>query len=243
MLSNCIQALMVTYASGGDGHLEQPTTAMSWSEPCVQQWLLTASCHCINLPACLYGADWQKSWMMASSLDALTSLGGVCEHGPQAHQSIKGTRDASGAFASRKTAEYPHLLAESFAKTISPLLSHANRDLSVLESLQILPIKNLQDAPFSRQDGGGMPSTADWSSPSMGVEDIFRSIRHEVFQSLLDTGDFRILQKAFHEKQADPPFPDHMIQRFQSILHAFLLKHDKTLTGVFPRINQCICTS
>ena len=29
MLSNCVQALMVTYSSGGDGHLEQPTTAMS----------------------------------------------------------------------------------------------------------------------------------------------------------------------------------------------------------------------
>ena len=234
MLSHCIQALTVTYASGGDGHLEQPTTAMSWSEPCVQQWLLTASCHCINLPACLYGVDWQKSWMMASSLEALTSLGGVCEHGSQAHQSITGTRDASGAFVSRKTAEYPPLLAESFATVISPLLSHSNRDLSVPESLRILPIKNLQDAPFSRQDGGGMPSIADWSSPSVGVEDIFRSIRHEVFQSLLDTGDFRILQKAFHEKQSDPPVPAHMVQRFQSILHEFLLKHDKTPNWSIP---------
>ena len=112
MLSNCIQALMVTYSSGGDGHLEQPTTAMSWSEPCVQQWLLTASCHChcINLPACLYGADWKKSWMMASSLEALTSLSGVCDHGSQAHQSITGVRDTSGAFVSRITAEYPPLL-------------------------------------------------------------------------------------------------------------------------------------
>ena len=235
MLSNCIQALMVTYASGGHGHLEQPTTAMSWSEPCVQQWLLTASCHCINLPACLYGADWKKSWMMASSLEDLTSLGGVCEHGPQAHQSIRGTRDASGAFASRKTAEYPPLLAESFAEKISPLFSHDNRDLTVPESLQLLPIKSFQDAPFSRQDGGGMPSTADWSSPAMGVEDIFQCIRHEVFQSLLDTGDFRILQKAFHEKQSDPPFPDHMIHRFQSMLHAFLLKHDKSPNWSIPQ--------
>ena len=79
-----------------------------------------------------------------------------------------GTRDASGAFVGRQTAEYPTLLAESFAKVISPLLSHSNRDLSVTDSLRILPIKQLQDAPFSRQDGGGMPSVADWSSPSVG---------------------------------------------------------------------------
>ena len=184
--------------------MEQPTTAMSWSEPCVQQWLLAASCHCINLPACLYGADWQKSWMMASSLEALTSLGGICEHGSTAHQSITGIRDSSGGFVSRTTAEYPPLLAESFAQVIFPLLSHSNRDLAVTDSLRILPIKQLQDAPFPRQDGGGMPSMADWSSPSLGVEDIFRSIRQEVFQSLMDTGDFRILQKAFPEKQSDP---------------------------------------
>ena len=56
-----------------------------------------------------------------------------------------------------------------------------------------------------------MPSIADWSSPSVGVEDISRSIRQEAFQSLMDTGDFGILQKAFHEKQSDPPFPEHMV--------------------------------
>ncbi len=234
MLSNCVQALMVTYSSGGDGHLEQPTTAMSWSEQCVQQWLLTASCHCINLPACLYGADWQKSWMMASSLEALTSLSGVCEHGSKAHQSITGIRDSSGGFVGRTTAEYPPLLAESFAKVIFPFLSHSNRDLNVTDSLRILPIKQLQDAPFARQDGGGMPSMADWSSPLVGVEDIFRSIRQEVFQSLMDTGDFRILQKAFHEKQSDPPFPAHMVQKFQSMLQEFLLKHDKSPNWSIP---------
>ena len=107
ILVNCVEALVVTYSSGGDGHLEQPTTAMSWSEPCVQQWLMTAACHCINLPACLYGADWQKSWMMASSLENLTALAGVCTHGPYAHQPVAGVRDASGVFVSRATAEYP----------------------------------------------------------------------------------------------------------------------------------------
>ena len=153
MLSNCVQALMVTYSSGGDGHLEQPTTAMSWSEPCVQQWLLTAACHCVNLPACLYGADWQKSWMMASSSEALTSLGGTCDHGSQAHQSITGTRDASGAFISRTTAEYPQLLAARFAEVIFPLLSHSHQDLSVEDSVRCIPMKHLQEAPFARLHG------------------------------------------------------------------------------------------
>ena len=81
MLSNCIQILMITCSAGGFGHLEQPTTAMSWSEPCVQQWILSASCSCVNFPACQFGADWQKSWMMASSFSDLQSLAGICQHG------------------------------------------------------------------------------------------------------------------------------------------------------------------
>ena len=79
-----------------------------------------------------------------------------------------------------------------------------------------------------------MPSMADWSSLSVGVEDFFRSIRQEVFRSLLDTGDFRFLQKAFHEKQSDPPFPEHMVKRFQSMLQEFLLEHDKTPNWSIP---------
>ena len=81
------------------------------------------------------------------------------------------------------------------------------------DSLRILSFKQLQDAPLA----------SDVSSPSIGVED-FRSIRQEVFQSLMDTGDFLLLQKAFHEKQSDPPFPEHIVKRFQSILQEF----DKT---------------
>ena len=101
----------------------------------------------------------------------------------------------------------------------------------MVDSLRFLPIKQLQD---TRQDGGGMPSIADWSSPSVGVEDIFRSIRQEVFQLLVDTGNFRILQKAFHEKQSDPPIPEHMVKRFQSMLQEFFLEHDKTSNWSIP---------
>lgn len=155
ILVNCIEALMITYSSGGDGHLEQPTTAMSWSEPCVQQWLMTAACHCINLPACNYGADWQKSWMMASSLEALTSLAGMCNHGPCAHQSVAGVRNASGVFVSRATAEYPSMLASRFAEVVFPLLSHSNQDFSITDCLKILPIKRLLDAPLLLNEIGG----------------------------------------------------------------------------------------
>ena len=232
MLFSCTQALVTS--SGSDGHLEQPTTAMSWSEPCVQQWLLTASCHCINLPACLYYADWRKAWMMASSLEALASLSGVCEHGPQAHQPLNGIRDSSGAFISRNTAEYPPSLAAAFAKVVIPLLSNSHRDLKLEDTMQLIPIKQLQAAPFSRQDGGGMPSIADWSSPPCGTEDIFKNIRQEVFQPLLSSGEFRFLQKAFREKQSDPPFPEWLVKKFQNLLHNFLLEHDKTQNWNIP---------
>ena len=68
LLHVCVDCLLVNYASGSHGHLEQPSTAMSWSEPAVQHWILQASCKCINLPACKFGLDLHKQWMFATHL-------------------------------------------------------------------------------------------------------------------------------------------------------------------------------
>ena len=67
---------------------------------------------------------------MASSLENLAALAGVCTHGSYAHQPVAGVRDASGVFVSRATAEYPTLLASRFAEVVFHLLSHSNQDKS-----------------------------------------------------------------------------------------------------------------
>ena len=41
LLDRCVNSVSVTYSSGGHGHLEQPSGAMSWSEDCTQDWIPT----------------------------------------------------------------------------------------------------------------------------------------------------------------------------------------------------------
>lgn len=122
ILYRCTQCLQATYASGGHGHLEQPPTAMSWEEECSQQWISTAACSCINLAACHFERNWNKAWLLATSLAALQVLGCVCEHDRSTHEDIVGKKDSTGRYLSRQTAEYPPKLASAFATIVSPLI-------------------------------------------------------------------------------------------------------------------------
>ena len=107
MLERCIQLLQLVISSGGHGHLEQPSSAMSWEEPAVREFIRAHSCSCIYVAACGYGKDWYKSWMFASTFSDLQAIAYQCQHPSGSHQSIVGIRTQSGHFLSRDTAEYP----------------------------------------------------------------------------------------------------------------------------------------
>ena len=80
MLHRCIDCLQVTVASGGHGHLEQPKSAMSWSEPIVQQFISQHACSCISMSACGFGRNWHKFWLFASTFAALVRMACSCNH-------------------------------------------------------------------------------------------------------------------------------------------------------------------
>ena len=79
----CVQA---TFQAGGHGHLEQPANATTWLQPEIQSFLRITSASCV-LPACLFGRDWARTWLLATSL-SLRVLGGVCAHGAAAHSNV-----------------------------------------------------------------------------------------------------------------------------------------------------------
>ena len=152
MLERCVNCLNLTVSAGGHSHLEQPKTAMSWEEPVVQTFIQQHACSCISMAACQYGKDWHKHWMFASTFSALERLGCSCPHAPGSHQQIAGVRTESGHYLSRSTAEYPIELANAFAQLILPLLTDNNLELDLSSYEQHLPIKDVSDPPFSRQE-------------------------------------------------------------------------------------------
>ena len=185
MLSRYVTCLTLIFQAGGHVHLEQPPSAMSWLEECVQQFLKLISAWCIFIAACAYGKDWYKSWMFASSFSELSTLGAVCQHPPDSHLPIRGIDPSTGQFVSRQTACYPEALANMFAKIVDPLLSHNNCDCLWKNRHALLPKKGRDAAPFSYEDGAGLGSFPDWSSPDRSDPDTFQSLRGTWVQHIL----------------------------------------------------------
>ena len=186
MLSRTVMLLTLIFLAGGHVHLEQPQNAMSWLEPVVQSFILHIASHCVVIAACCYETNWDKAWLFATSFDKLRQLAGLCQHPRGSHESVIGTRAPDGSFLSRKTAEYPSKLALSFAKLVQPLLSHRSLDVSATELIQHIPVKSLYAFPYSSEDGGGLHSQPDWSMPERESQDVFRVLRHQLFDFILN---------------------------------------------------------
>ena len=154
MLTRTIICLRLIYLAGGHCHLEQPTNAMSWMEPETQDFVAQVGIFCIVMAACAYDQSWDKSWMLSSSLEDLTQMGVICKHPRGTHESVIGTKAPDGSFNSRKTSEYPKKLCQEFAKIVSPLIQPGSQELTVEESLSLVPLKDLWETPWSSEDGG-----------------------------------------------------------------------------------------
>ena len=227
VLSRTIMILTLVFLSGGHVHLEQPQNAMSWLEPVAQSFIRHIAFHCVVIAACCYDANWDKAWLFATSWDKLQSLAGTCQHSRGSHESVVGARDADGSFRSRKTAEYPKQLASSIANLVFPLLSQNSLDLSLTAALKYMPIKSLQDFPFSSEDGGGIHSTPDWSMAERTSEDVFRLLKQSLFEFIFSKNLHKEFLANIANKLSDPPFSDNIVDEARQIMGRFLQQHSK----------------
>ena len=130
----------------------------------------------MNFAACAYGANWQKSWLLACSYISMSSLGTVCNHPKNSHEVIAGQMD-DGAFRSRKTAGYLESMCSAIAKLISPLCQSQSTTLDLATTTALIPKKGLNDFPISYEDGGGLSSQPGWRRPYRQESDFFHSLR------------------------------------------------------------------
>ena len=225
MLVRCVSCLLLVFQSGGHCHLEQPANAMSWLESEVRQFLTSISATCVLIPACAYGLDIYKTWMFACSWPSLGHLGGSCSHPPNSHQRIQGKTDAWGNYLSRATACYPPPLATAFATAIGPLLSPGCLDISWTNRFEILPVKSCSDFPFSQEDGGGLPSTPDWSCADRTHLDVFAALRTTWTRLIVSQRLDKVLLSHIGSNNPDPPFSDEELLPFKTALEEFLRQH------------------
>ena len=156
LLYRSVCILRAVFSAGGHVSLEQPTNAMSWLEPFVQDLLSEFQARLVNIPACTVGQDIAKSWLFACSYTRLCSLAGTCTH-KGGHISVAGLRDAQGAFLSQRTAEYPVPLAAGFAEAVCALFPYRSgvrerEPCSLSAALRAIPVKP-RTRPPNRSSG------------------------------------------------------------------------------------------
>ena len=222
MLDRSIAAIQITFLSGGHGHFEHPSGAMSWRESSLQEWISVGHCAILLFAACAFGLNIYKTWIFASSFHELSRLASVCDHPAGTHESLAGKRDAHGVYLSRRSAEYPDLLAKQFASIISVFLTPTSSPLTWTDAFTYIPSKSLSDQPRAFVDGGGLHSSPDWSSPPKLAPNIFLNVRQHWLPKLLtDRWRKRVMVHLANRSQS-PPYPDALAQAFRTSLNDLL---------------------
>ena len=230
LMVRIVICLELVYSAGGHVHLEQPTNSMAWLEKDVSRFIRFCAPHLVNFAACAYGANWNKSWLLACSYISMSSLGKTCNHPKNSHEVIAGQTE-DGTFRSRKTAEYPELMCSAIAKLISPLCQSQATTLDLATSTDLIPKKGLHDFPISSEDGGGLSSQPDWSRPYRQETDFFHSLRKSWMNRIFDKKLHYKFLRFLHEDATSPPFSDDDIQQpFRDLLSNFLAQNQRQVS-------------
>ncbi|CAE6939602.1 unnamed protein product [Symbiodinium sp. CCMP2592] len=220
LLSRAVMLLHAVYQSGNHVSLEQPRNSMAWAEPVTQAFLLEIAADVIQVAACSYGSSYAKYWAFATSWRPLQQLQSTCQHAAGHHDTFHGKRDATGQFVSRHTAVFPPMLCNAFMEAISPLFpenSHATDFTSLDQALSALPIRPLNDFPTGQQDGGGIYSQPDWTSPPAGSKDTFRQLRQDMWGFFKAHKLFDRLRKHVSQSSQEPLIQQHELPALRSI--------------------------
>ena len=102
-------------------------------------------------------------------------------HPRGSHKSIMGTQAPDGSYKSRQTSEYPKELCQKFAQIVSSMIYPAGQHLSVYESLSLIPVQELRDAPWSLEDGRDstlQPAGVDQTASSEMFQELRKILTH-----------------------------------------------------------------
>ena len=80
LLQRVVQILLAVFSTGGHVCLEQPSSAFSWQDSSVQDFLAETAAVCSVVPACSFGLNIRKKWLFASLLQDMSQLTGTCHH-------------------------------------------------------------------------------------------------------------------------------------------------------------------
>jgi len=168
--------------------------------------------HCSNVAACHWGMQLNKSWLFCSNSPDIKTLASWCTCSPR-HPSFAGVKTDLNTWLSSQTAEYPQSLAFALAKIMTKRCSSGTSTTPWSQPLQH-PAQTLQKRHVN--DGGGLPSSGDWSVAHQ--PDRFHDLRQRWLEIGKRSGlQERVLQHLQQQKE-DAPLTDHDLNPLRQLM-------------------------
>ena len=237
ILRRTIHLLYLNHVHGGYSIFEQPSSAMSWKEPCVEQAVseflsevaICAQCNFVEIEQKL-----NKEWKFASNIPNFGNATLICSCQTK-HPSFAGVRNSSGTFQSASTAEYPLALAEHLYRFFP---SHRNTTLhqgrlcpaTILSQLpRGTPLRTINHIP----DGGGLCSHAMYPLPFQ--EDVFKVLRDNLHQVIFKHRLFDSIPRHILGGSKDFPFSTSVMTEVKQVFAEFLQRSGYTINFDIPQ--------
>lgn len=153
--------LFAAHSRGATVGWETPPSSMTLLLEDNTNMLRTWGATCAHVASCQWGLMYAKAWLMCSNDPPIASIASWCTC-DKPHPSFAGKRTSTGAFVSSTTAEYPPALAMALAQIMTTKCTGNNQNIEWSQPLSRPP------CTYHRQhinDGGGIPSSADWAQP------------------------------------------------------------------------------
>ena len=207
------QILYAAFSKGATVGWETPPSAMTLLLTENTEMLRDWNATCAHVAACQWGMNYPKSWLLCSNDTTIASLGGWCTC-KQRHPSFAGKRSSTGAFISSDTAEYPASLALAIAQMMTKKCT--TNDALIHWSL---PLTRPTAEPIKKfiNDGGGIPSTADWSVNHQ--PDIFASLRDKLLQHGRESTLIQRVECHLRQQLPDPPLTEDELNPMKQLMH------------------------
>ena len=209
--------LTAVHCKGGLVGWETPPTAMTLLLKENTEMLRDWNATCSHVAACNWGMDFAKSWLMCANDVEVASLASWCSCSTR-HPSFAGVRTSTGGFLSAETAEYPAPLALALAQIMTKRCTFSKQTLHWSHQFSRHPIPRRS---VFVNDGGGIPSTADWSTNSS--KDVFHDLRQRILDYGKSTGLMAQVVQQLRQQSAEEPLTSAQLNPLKQILHDWAL--------------------
>ena len=213
------QILTAAFSRGALVGWETPTSAMTLllteNTDMLRDWNAT----CAYVAACHWGMQLPKSWLLCSNDIAIESLAGKCTC-PLGHPSFAGKRTSTGTFVSAETAEYPPSLAMAIAQIMSRKCTFNGVEINWNQ-----PLLRPTEKPTKKHinDGGGIPSSAEWTVPHK--RDIFHGLRAILLEYGKEHGLINRVSEHLQQGLPEAPLSREELNPLKQLMHNWAHQH------------------